>query len=186
MLLAGLLLGPSLCAACGPEVHPATTQAIIEVESAGNPLAIHDNVTNRAYSPRTRDEAVATARNLLAQEHSIDMGLMQINSQHLRKKRIDYERLFDPCFNIKTGTGILASFYRLHRRNSPSDPQDLVLLKSLSSYNTGTPYGGSYYVGRILKRAGVRAASLLFAPREASPPGHGTRAMAFFRKEATR
>jgi len=153
ILLTGVLSLSSLYGTCGPEVHPATTQAIVEVESSGNPLAIHDNDTGTSYSPSTRTQAVQIASRLLARRHSIDIGLMQINSWHLRKKKIDCDSLFDPCFNIRTGTEILAAFYRKHRKRNPSDPPDLILLKSLSSYNTGTPYKGTRYVTKILKEA---------------------------------
>ena len=78
MLLTGLL---SLCLTCGPSVHPATTQAIIEVESAGKPLTIHDNTTGISYNPTTKSEAVALTADLLHHGHSLDIGLMQINSQ---------------------------------------------------------------------------------------------------------
>jgi len=154
MLLTGFL---SLCATCGPDVHPATTQAIIEVESAGNPLAIHDNISKSVFKPSTKEEAVKIASYLIAKGHSVDMGLMQINSQHIRKKDLDLGKLFEPCYNIKTGTKILADFYRLHRRNNPHEPDDIVLLKALSSYNTGTPYGGKSYVGKILGKTGYTA-----------------------------
>ncbi|OPX94260.1 MAG: Type IV secretion system protein virB1 [Syntrophorhabdus sp. PtaB.Bin006] len=153
ILLSGIIGFSSLYGTCGPEVHPATTQAIVEVESSGNPLAIHDNDTGASYTPSTRSQAVEIATRLLARRHSIDIGLMQINSWHLRKRRIDCDSLFDPCFNIKTGTEILAAFYRTHRQKNPSDPPDLTLLKSLSSYNTGTPYNGTRYVTKILKKA---------------------------------
>ena len=152
-VLTGVIGLSTLFGTCGPEVHPSTTQAIIEVESKGNPLAIHDNDTGVSYTPSTRTQALEIATKLLSRRHSIDIGLMQVNSWHLRKKKIDCESLFDPCFNIKTGTEILAAFYRKHREKSPSDPPDLTLLKSLSSYNTGTPYKGTRYITKILKKA---------------------------------
>ena len=153
LLLTGVIGLSTLYGTCGPGVHPATTQAIIEVESKGNPLAIHDNDTGVSYAPSTRAQALEIANRLLSRRHSIDIGLMQINSWHLRKKKIDCESLFDPCYNIRTGTEILAAFYRKHREKSPSDPSDLTLLKSLSSYNTGTPYRGARYITKILKKA---------------------------------
>ncbi|MDR2017924.1 MAG: lytic transglycosylase domain-containing protein [Syntrophobacterales bacterium] len=150
--LAGVF-GLSTLTTCGPEVHPATTQAIIDVESSGNPLAIHDNDTGTSYTPSSRTEAAEIASRLLKSGRSIDMGLMQINSWHLRKKKIDHESLFDPCTNIRVGTEILADFYYRHRDKNPKDSPDLILLKALSSYNTGTPYKGTRYVTKILKKA---------------------------------
>jgi len=59
------------------------------------------------------------------------MGLMQINSQHLRKKDLDLESLFEPCYNIKTGTKILADFYSHHKRKQPTRTGRYYSLKSL-------------------------------------------------------
>ena len=120
-VLTGVIGLSTLFGTCGPEVHPSTTQAIIEVESKGNPLAIHDNDTGVSYSPSSRAKAVEIANTLLSRRHSIDIGLMQINSWHLRKKKINSDNLFDPCFNIKTGTEILADFYRHHKEKNPTD-----------------------------------------------------------------
>ena len=187
ILLSGIIGFSSLYGTCGPEVHPATTQAIVEVESSGNPLAIHDNDTRTSYTPSSRSQAAEIASRLLARRHSIDIGLMQINSWHLRKKKIDCESLFDPCFNIKTGTEILAAFYRTHRQKSPSDPPDLTLLKSLSSYNTGTPYKGTRYVTKILKKA--RAIDHKTAPQNTrlvstrTIPCQPSNAITYYRKE---
>jgi len=186
LLLAGLLTLAPLYAACGPDVHPATIQAIIEVESAGNPLAILDNATGKSYKPKDRSQAVLIAADLLAQGHSLDMGLMQINSQHLNKRGINYRQLFDPCFNISVGTAILAEFYQRHSRNHPQAPPDLILLKSLSSYNTGTPYRGSKYVSRILRKArgtGTQPGQLILAQSRNTPANRSVRSIAFFRKE---
>jgi len=183
-----LTLAP-LYATCGPDVHPDTIRAIIEVESAGNPLAILDNATGKSYKPKDRAQAVQIAGDLLAQGHSLDMGLMQINSQHLKKRNIDYRQLFDPCLNIRAGTTILAEFYRLHTRNNPQDSPDLILLKSLSSYNTGTQYRGRKYVSKILRKAssggGTHNRASLPAPFANQSVIKSSRNVAFFRKETS-
>ena len=185
MLLAGLL---SLCEACGPGVHPATTQAIIEVESSGNHLAIHDNISRSSYKPATKAQAIRIASTLIDQGHSVDIGLMQINSHHIRRKDLDLAGLFEPCYNIGTGTRILADFYHCERKKNPHEPDDIVLLKALSSYNTGTPYTGKAYVSKILKKAGYTN-----IPQSTQRPGPFKgipilqsiqNAVAFFRKES--
>jgi len=81
---------------------------------------------------------------------------MQINSQHLRKKALDLEQLFEPCYNIKTGTKILAEFYYLIEETITRAGR-YYSLKSLSSYNTGTPYNGKSYVSKILRKPDTRA-----------------------------
>lgn len=70
---------------------------------------------------------------------------MQINTQWLRPKRLSLEKLFDPCFNIAVGTGILATAYRRALRQS-----DRALTRALSIYNTGSPTAGRAYVTRVM------------------------------------
>lgn len=156
LLLAGALTFTPLYGTCGPDVHPATIQAIVEVESGGNPYAIHDGPTGTAIFPKSKEEAVEVAKRLLAKGHRLDVGLMQINTTHLkelRRRGIDVDDLFDPCTSIKAGTRILSEFYQLHAQKSPHDSSDLTLLKALSSYNSGGAFKGKEYVRRILKKA---------------------------------
>lgn len=138
----------SLAAECGPVVHPATTAAIIQVESQGNPLAIADNTLRTHYTPQTQAEAIHLTNQLHQQGHSLDIGMMQINTQWLRPHHLSLEKLFDPCFNIAVGTGILASAYRDALRQS--DDAATALTHALSIYNTGSPTAGSAYVTRVM------------------------------------
>jgi type IV secretion system protein VirB1 len=149
-LLSGLIFIASLYSQCGPSVDPATTQAIIQVESGGDPFAIGDNTLKKSFSPRTKTEAIALASYLLANGHSIDMGLMQVNSCHIKTMRLSLDELFDPCNNISIGTSILADFYK--RYDNEAD-KNIVLFKALSAYNTGSAWKGPGYINRILKAA---------------------------------
>ena len=142
----------SLAADCGPVVHPATTAAIIQVESQGNPLAIADNTQRTSYTPHTQEQAVRLANQLHQQGHSLDIGVMQINTQWLRPKRLSLEKLFDPCFNIAVGTGILSTAYQGTLRQS--DDTATALTRALSIYNTGSPTAGRAYVTRVMNAAG--------------------------------
>ena len=141
----------SLCLSCAPNVSPATTTAIITIESRGNPLAIGDNTTHKSYSPKNAESAVKIAQSLLDQKHSIDIGLMQVNSAHIKSMHLNLTSLFDSCYNISVGSRILTDFYVKHSKTSPNFQE--ALLKAISSYNTGNPYKGYYngYVSKILK-----------------------------------
>ena len=133
LLLAGALTFTPLYGTCGPDVHPATIQAIVEVESGGNPYAIHDGPTGTAIFPKSKEEAVEVAKRLLTKSHRLDVGLMQINTTHLvnlRRRGIDVYDLLDPCTIIKAGTRILAEYYQVHGQNSAHDSADLTLLKA--------------------------------------------------------
>lgn len=154
MLLDLFIAGSLLFSQCGAGVHPDTLNAIIKVESNYNQLAIYDNTTGASYRPQSKEQAIYLTGIFLSSGHSIDIGLMQINSQHLAKLNIDYKDLFDPCYNVAVGTKILSGFYREHARGNPTDQPDMILLKALSSYNTGSPRKGTRYVNKILKAAG--------------------------------
>jgi len=152
MLIGSLLLITSLCAQCGPSVEPSTTKAIIQVESGGNLFVIGDNTLKKSFFPKSKKEAVRLADYLLSQGHNLDMGLMQVNSCHLKAGKFSLDDLFDPCRNIAIGTKILADFYR---RNDRGEARNVVLFKALSAYNTGSAWRGPDYINRILKAAGA-------------------------------
>ena len=65
---------------CAPQIASVTMAAIVQQESGGNPLALHDNTSGKSYRPATIAEAARLARELIAQGHSVDIGLPQINS----------------------------------------------------------------------------------------------------------
>jgi len=163
-LLAGLIYSTGFLSQCGPAVAPSTTQAIIQVESGGDPLAIGDNSLGKSFAPRTKSEAVSLAKELISQGHSVDLGLMQINSQHLAPMGLSLDDAFDPCRNVRTGTAILSGFYRQYANKDPS----LTLYNALSAYNTGQAWKGADYVNRILAAAGVNY-RVLFVPVEDTP-----------------
>lgn len=141
----------ALCMQCAPMIHPATTVAIINTESKGNPFAIGDNTTGKSYSPKDKNTAINIAYQLLRKGHNIDIGLMQVNSVHLKNSSVNYQQLFDPCTNMNIGSKILLEFYKKHDR--PNQNSQITLLKALSAYNTGSPYKGYYngYIQKVLK-----------------------------------
>lgn len=151
ILLAGAVSLMTLAQACGPNVHPTTTMAIIKVESGGNPFAINDNTSGHSYSFTNKDDAVYKSYELLTLGHSIDMGLMQINSVHLKGMKIRYYDLFDPCYNVQIGTKILSDFYVKY--SEPGMNKEQRLYRALSAYNTGSPWKGTRYTNRILAAA---------------------------------
>lgn len=163
ILLAALIYSTEFLSQCGPAVAPSTTRAIIEVESGGNPLAIGDNNLRKSFAPKTKGDAVSLAERLIDQGHSVDLGLMQINSMHLAPRSLSLEEVFDPCRNVKIGTKILSEFYRQQQTGDPA----YTLFKALSAYNTGQAWKGAGYVNRILAAAGVDY-RILFVPAEDS------------------
>ncbi len=138
--------------ACAPEVAPQTLEAIIGVESRGDPLAIHVNSKERVIfpKPRNREQAVKIANRLIAAGYSVDCGLMQVNSQHLSPGGVTTADLFDPCKNIQVGAKILTRDYTT--AESIYKPGQRALFAALSAYNTGDFESGFYngYVAKYL------------------------------------
>ncbi|MDP3635137.1 lytic transglycosylase domain-containing protein [Phenylobacterium sp.] len=144
----------SLAATCAPHVAPDVLQAIIQVESGFDTLAIGVNgkprLEVRARSPQ---DAAIQARALIKQGRSVDMGLGQINSGNLDRLGLTVEQVFEPCLNLTAAGRILADGYAWARQRRSDDQAGL--RAALSIYNTGSPTRGLHngYVAKVLRAA---------------------------------
>jgi type IV secretion system protein VirB1 len=136
-----------LAAACGPSVHVDTLAAVAHNESRLNTLAIGDNTAGRSYKPGSVQEAIAIANALMAKGHSLDLGLMQVNTANLRGLRMTVADTFDACKSIAAGARVLVEGYR----PAGSEDNQATLLRALSHYNTGNAQRGfrNGYVRRV-------------------------------------
>lgn len=154
----GAAVIPPALLACAPNVAPITLQAIIEVESGGNPRALNINGM-RQQPPPTRDakEAAQVAESYIARGYSVDIGLMQVNSRNLAALGITVEQVLEPCTNIRAAATILTVDYAEAARTR-GDGQS-ALQAALSAYNTGNFYRGfaNGYVTRYYGPGGVLA-----------------------------
>jgi len=123
--------------------------AIVAVESGGNPYAIHDNTTRRAYFPRSRTEAV----HLLAalQSHNLDVGIVQVNAGWFPTFGVSATQMLAPCRNLRVGSVILTRAYR-DAGATFRNPR-LALWHAISAYNTGSLYAGAGYVSEVVNAA---------------------------------
>ena len=103
---------------CAPSVDPHMIVAIGQHESALDPLTTHDNTTGQVLHG---EGAASTARQLIAAGHSVDLGLMQINSMNLGLLGLSVSDAFTACRSIEAAAQLLALFSR---------------------YNTGSPQRG--------------------------------------------
>lgn len=148
---------------CAAHVAPATVQAVIRVESAGDPLAVNVNgAGGGARHPLTLAEAVRIAHAAIKAGHTVDIGLMQVNSATGEKLGYTVEQLFDPCTNLQAGAAVLRTAYQ-QAAGAQGEGQG-ALQSALSAYNTGSftngfsnGYVGRYYAGAAVPQ--VRAAS---------------------------
>lgn len=144
-----------------PGVHPRTTEAIIKQESAFEEAALNINSKGFSFaslgklSPKTRPDAIALAKELLASKVNFDAGLMQINSSNFKAYGLKAEDAFDPCKNIRVGSAILKRFY--DRAEVWVGPGQKALQAALSAYNTGNARGG-FANGYVAKFYGKKAA----------------------------
>lgn len=136
-----------LAAACGPGVHVGTLAAVAHAESGLDPLAIGDASAGRSHRPSSSAAAVAQATELLRRGHSLDLGLMQLNSTTLAQLGLSVADAFEPCRNIAAGARVLAGGFDLQ---DGEDGQQ-ALVRALSRYNTGSPSRGvaNGYVARV-------------------------------------
>ncbi|CAJ0807741.1 hypothetical protein LMG19083_04606 [Ralstonia psammae] len=147
----------TLAQQCAPGVHPTTLQAVVRTESDFNPYAIGVVGGHLARQPRTRAEAVSTAKALAAQGLNFSMGLGQVNKAHLPRFGLSYETVFDACSNLQAGARILQECYqRAHAQLGP----DRALNAAVSCYYSGNfnrgfqvERGGTSYVQRVAANA---------------------------------
>lgn len=136
-----------LLSECAPAIAPVTLAAVVQQESGGNPLALHDNTTGRSYRPASHADAAQLARDLVAQGHSVDIGLAQINSRNLSNLGMTVDQVLQPCANLRAAQAVLLEGWQ---RSGD-------LRATLSAYNTGrlsSPVGAKYGVS-VYGKAGV-------------------------------
>lgn len=132
---------------CAPAIAPVTMAAIVQQESGGNPLALHDNTTGKSYTPGTMAEVARRARELIGQGHSVDIGLAQINSRNLQRLGVGIKQALEPCENLRAAQAVLLDGWM---RSGD-------LRATLSAYNTGklrSPVGAAYGA-QVFGKAGV-------------------------------
>ena len=170
---------PPVLLACAANVSPVTLEAIIRVESRGNPLALYVNRYAGAQPhPNTIAEAASAAAHFIAQGYSVDLGLLQINSGNLAGLGYTIEQALDPCTNIRGGAAILTANYADAARGRGEGQE--ALKAALSAYNTGSFSRGfaNGYVAKYYGSDGVpaladgvqQAVAAAAAVKRAAPP----------------
>ena len=102
----------ALAAQCVPPSAAPLLVGIAQHESGLNPLAIHDNISGRSYSPDTVQQAVVIARSLIAIGHSsLDLGIAQVNTANFGWTGLTIGTAFDPCHSFAAGSAVLLAKY---------------------------------------------------------------------------
>jgi type IV secretion system protein VirB1 len=103
---------------CAPSVDPHMLVGIAQNESGLETEILHDNSTGKVLRGAGILEAAA---QLIAAGHSVDLGVMQINSHNLRLLGLSLADAFDACHSIASAARLIQLFSR---------------------YNTGSPARG--------------------------------------------
>jgi type IV secretion system protein VirB1 len=168
------MIDAALIEACAPHVAAETVQAIVKVESQGDPIALASNRPGGAIRlhPKDLDDAIRLARREIAAGSSVDMGLMQVNSRNLAKLALTIEQIWEPCTNLRAGAVILTGAYFGAMKEFGEG--QAALRAALSAYNTGNFIDGlnNGYVARYYttQRGGVAASPYTVAEIYAADP----------------
>jgi len=157
-----MLLGAALLA-CAVGVAPTTMDAIVRVESKGDPLALHVNRwTGEQPHVNSVAEGVNVVRRFVNLGYSVDIGYGQLNTRNLDAFGYSIADAFDGCKNLRASGMILASFYA--QAVSQFGEGQRALMSALSGYNTGSlvrgfsnGYVARYYVDATLPVGSVIA-----------------------------
>ncbi|MEX3583645.1 MAG: lytic transglycosylase domain-containing protein [Burkholderia sp.] len=160
----------ALAQECAPTVAPQTMAAVVNVESSYNPYAIGVVGGRLARQPASRDEAVATAKQLASDGWNFSVGVAQVNRYNLPKYEVTYEQAFDTCTNLRVGSKILEDCYVRASKRTP-EPQ-AALHAAFSCYYSGNfsrgfkpdVAGKPSYVQKVLASAGVTAKAIPVVP----------------------
>jgi type IV secretion system protein VirB1 len=153
---------------CAPTVSASVLKAVAAAETRFNPLALRNNTTKLFISPPSLAAAVQQAKQWISQGNSVDLGLMQINSNNLSALGMTVEAALDPCTSLAGAAHILSAAY--DQGSSAADRQAALLI-ALSRYNTGRSLAGltNGYVGRVLAAQNDEAQTISKTPSNAKP-----------------
>jgi hypothetical protein len=131
--------------------------AIVKTESQFNPLAININAGAKLeHQPASKEEAVVTAKWLIANNYNIDLGLGQVNSANLAKTNLSIEDAFDSCKNLSAAATILQWNYASASKKISGE--QAALHAAISAYNTGSFNRASEEQAAVAKYAALKTA----------------------------
>jgi type IV secretion system protein VirB1 len=166
-----------LAAEHGRTVDSGTLLAFAYHESRLRPFAIHDNTIDESVFPASAAKAASLARVRLAHGHSLDLGIMQVNSANLARTGLTVTTAFDAGESLRAGALLLTLAYRRCLRGSvnPNNAQQQAALRCAASiYNTGDAQAGilNGYQSSVWRAAALIVPAIQFgaAGNPPSPP----------------
>jgi type IV secretion system protein VirB1 len=144
----------SLVLTCAPQVHADTARALVATESSFNPWAIGVVGGALERQPRSRAEALATAKALQASGWNFSVGLGQINVGNFKRLGLTLESALDVCANLTAMQTVLGECFDRASAAQRGPPQ-AVLRQALSCYYSGNFLTGfsQGYVHKVVNTA---------------------------------
>ncbi|WP_192180420.1 type IV secretion system lytic transglycosylase VirB1 [Mesorhizobium amorphae] len=154
---------------CAPWVASSTLAAIATIESGFDPLVAHDNTTGEQLRWTDHLQATRGVKDRLEAHHSVDVGLMQINSKNFSILNLTPEKALQPCTSLSAAAQLLESRYA---GGMTAVAQQLALRRAISAYNTGDVTRGfaNGYVRKV--ESAAKDVSML---RRLAPAARGIR-----------
>lgn len=143
---------------CVNPAHKVVMEAIIKVESSGNPLVLGLNKGYKLQTqPKNEEQAKAWAEYLEQHDYNFDVGLGQVNIKNIHKYGYKAKDMLDPCLNLKIASDILDKNYQVALA---TDNSAKALQKAISAYNTGNFNSGfsNGYVHKVNAKLGTSLA----------------------------
>ncbi|MBS0546122.1 MAG: lytic transglycosylase domain-containing protein [Proteobacteria bacterium] len=157
----------ALALQCSPTVAPDTLLAVARQESGLHAWLLRDNTTKDVVEGRDLEQTAGVAEALIAARHSVDIGLMQINSRNLAFLGLSVAAVLKPCGNVAAGGRVLMEAYAVASRRVGPGAEALRI--ALSRYNTGDDQAGlrNGYVGQVEQRAAAYVVPSLVGSKQA-------------------
>nr|WP_294566823.1 transglycosylase SLT domain-containing protein [uncultured Rhodopila sp.] len=139
----------SLVMQCAPGMDPKLLAGFAQQESGYDPLALHINQMPAGWlQPHANSvaDAAQIAAQFVSNGHSVDLGMMQINTKNLGLLGLGLAEAFDPCRSIAAAGKLIAL---------------------MSRYNTGDPAAGvrNGYAAAVVSRIhALKVADITPAP----------------------
>jgi type IV secretion system protein VirB1 len=106
----------SIALQCAPSVDPHMLVGIGQHESGLETEIIHDNSTGKV---QRGTGVIDAAAQLMAAGHSVDLGMMQINSRNLSLLGLSLTDAFNPCRSV-AGAARLIQLFSRYNTGSPA------------------------------------------------------------------
>lgn len=171
---------------CAPQVHVDTLRRIVHVESGFNPFAIGVVNGRLQRQPASLDEAVVTARSLQQGGYDFSVGLAQINRRNFDRYGLTLESAFEPCANLRAGSGILAECFRWARASRDEQQAVRAAASCYYSGNFSTGFAHGYVQRVVAADAPARPIPVVPAIQPAPSAEQGTRSRSPMRTSAAR